>query len=87
MKVVNKSIEVISWFDADGQITPIRFRIFETASEGQVLKISKIVERSFEKLAGNAMWVYKCLCYDGAYEKVFVLKYELATCRWILFKC
>lgn len=87
MKVINRPIEVVSWFDFEGQITPIRFRIHHDSDESIVYKIHKIMERSFEKPAGNPMWVYTCLSYENNCEKIFVLKYEISTCRWILFKC
>lgn len=86
MKIINKPIEVVCWCDSKGNITPIRFRIGDESNEKHVIKIQKIMTKELEKLAGNLMMVFTCLCIDAGIEKIVVLKYELSTCRWLLFK-
>lgn len=86
MKIINKPVEVISWFDYEGHMTPIRFRIVGSNDVEEVYKVQRIVEKSFEKPAGNPMWVFTCVCFEAGVQRLFVLKYELSTCRWILFK-
>ena len=39
-----------------------------------------------EKLAGNEMLVFKCQSLIDGVLKMFEIKYELRTCKWILFK-
>jgi hypothetical protein len=44
------------------------------------------MERKEEKLAGNRMLIFLCQSVVAGQEKVFELKYEIATCRWFLYK-
>lgn len=59
MKVVCKPIDVIAWFEKDGKIHPIKFRIRED-DFNQVIVIQKIRVVKTEKLAGNLMYVFEC---------------------------
>ena len=86
MKVVAKPIEVIAMTDTKGNITPLRLRIAQEDESVQVIKIDKIIDRTHEKHAGNAMLVYTCQSLIGNFEKRYELKYEIGTCRWVLFK-
>ena len=86
MKVVAKPIEVISVMDTKGNITPLRLRIQRDDESLQVIKIDKVITRANEKFAGNRMIVFTCQSLIGNIEKKYELKYELETCKWILFK-
>lgn len=86
MKVVALPIEVVSYTDNKGSIRPIRFRMQIGDDPMQVIKIDKVIVKSTEKLAGNNMLVYKCQSTIDDVIKLFELKYEIATCKWILFK-
>ena len=84
MKVVSKPIEMIAWFNKDGTINPIRFKIED--DECKVIKVEKVLKREQEKLAGKAMEKFVCsTCLDGV-ERIFELKYDISSCKWILFK-
>jgi hypothetical protein len=52
----------------------------------QVIKIDKIIVKDTEKLAGNIMIVYKCQSLIDDTIKLFEIKYEISTCKWIPFK-
>lgn len=86
MKVLILPIEVISYTDNKGAIRPIRFRMQIDDELMQVIKIDKVLVKEIEKLAGNIMIVYKCQSLIDDVIKLFVIKYEIATCKWILFK-
>ena len=86
MKVLALPIEMVSYTDNKGDIKPIRFRIQIGDEPIQVIKIDKVIVKETEKLAGNIMIVYKCQSLIDDTIKLFELKYELGTCRWILFK-
>jgi len=86
MKVVAKPIEVISVMDTKGNITPLRLRIQRDDESLQVIKVDKVITRANEKFAGNRMIVFTCQSLVGDIEKKYELKYELETCKWILFK-
>lgn len=85
MKVVAKPIEVIAWFKTDGVPKPLRFRINDNDSK-IVIKVDRIVQTDTEKLAGNQMIVFRCQSLINDVTKVYELKYELKTCKWILYK-
>ena len=86
MKIYALPIEVVSYTDNKGFINPIRFRVQLDDESVQVIKVDKIITKQTEKLAGNVMLVYKCQSLIDNAIKLFELKYELATCKWMLFK-
>lgn len=86
MKVVAKPIEMAAWFTRDGIPHPIKFRIVNEDESYTVIKIDKIICTNTEKLAGNCMYVFKCQSIVEGIERIFEIKYEISTCRWILFK-
>lgn len=86
MKIVAKAIEVVSWTDIKGNINPVRFKITKEDGSNSVVKIDKVITVDKEKLAGNHMLVFKCQSVINGAEKPYEIKYELATCRWVLFK-
>lgn len=86
MKVVEKPIAIVCWFDRFGNPNPIKFRIEEEDSEQATIKIDRILQRAKEKLAGNHMIVFQCESFINGVQKIYELKYELSTCKWILYK-
>jgi hypothetical protein len=83
---MNHPIEVISYTDNKGEIRPYRFRVQLGDEPEQVINVDKIIFKQEEKLAGNPMILCECQSMDGGDFRYFVLKYELSTCRWILFR-
>lgn len=86
MKVIAKPVDVIAWFENKGNINPIKFRIECEDSSYKVVKIDKILLRDKEKLAGNVMQVFRCSSLIDGVQKIYELKYEVSTSKWILFK-
>jgi hypothetical protein len=86
MKVLAYPIEMISYTNEKGEIRPLRFRLQIGDEPMKVIKINKIIHKQLEKFAGNPMMLYRCQCVEGDIEKVFEIKYELNTCKWILYK-
>ena len=86
MKVIALPIEMVSYTDNKGNIEPIRFRMQVDEEPMQVIKIDKVIVKEIERFAGNVMLVYKCQSLIENTTKLFEIKYELGTCRWILFK-
>lgn len=53
------------------------------------MSIAKLTYKMYldkEKLAGNDMLVYKCQSVIKGAERLYELKYEFSTCKWILWK-
>lgn len=86
MKVLALPIEMISYTDNNGYIKPIRFRIKIKDEPMKIIRIDKIIHKETEKFAGNLMIVYKCQSLVDDVVKQFEIKYELNTCKWILYK-
>lgn len=86
MKVVNMPIEMIAWFTDAGNINPIKFRVLSQGKQNKTVKVDKIITKSQEKLAGNRMTVFQCQSIIDGVERKYEVKYEIDTCKWVLFK-
>lgn len=86
MKVIAKPIEMLAWYESDGTLNPVRFKITNKDGSESLINIDKIVKRSREWLAGNTMLIYDCIGVVADKERSFQLKFEICTCKWILFK-
>ena len=86
MKVVAKPIDMITYFTGDGEVKPIRFRLETEDKKLIVVRVDHIISVTKEKMAGNYMFVFVCQSTIGNETKLYELKYDISTCRWILFK-
>lgn len=86
MKVVAKAIEMVAWFTMDGVLNPVRFRMKDENQAWVTIKVDKIITRDMEKYVGNERLVFRCQSVIGKIEKVYEIKYDINTCKWILFK-
>lgn len=84
MKVVAKPIQMIAWFNKDGSINPIRFKIEEDVEK--VIKIDRVLKTEKERLSGNIMEKFICSSIIDGIEKLYEIKYDSSTYKWILFK-
>ena len=86
MKILALPIEMVFYTDNKGSIRPVRFRMQIEDEPMQVIKIDKVIEKETNKIAGNIMIVYKCQSLIDNAIKLFEIKYEMNTSKWILFK-
>jgi hypothetical protein len=86
MKVLARPVDMVCWFEKTGIPHPVRFKIVNEDDSEAVIKVDRIITRDKERLAGNDMLVFKCQSVINNVQRVFELKYELSTCKWILFK-
>jgi hypothetical protein len=86
MKVLARPIEMVCWFEKSGMPHPVRFKVTKDDESNAVIKIDRIISVDKERLAGNEMMVFKCQSVINNTSKIFELKYELGTCKWMLFK-
>lgn len=84
MKVVAKPIQMIAWFNKDGSINPIRFKIEEDGNK--VIKVDRILKSERERLAGCIMEKFTCSSVIDGVEKLYEVKYDSKSYKWILFK-
>ena len=85
LKVLALPIEMIAWFNEAGLPTPMKFKI-NSESLANVVKVDKVVYREVEKFAGNHVYRYRCQSVIDNTARVYELKYELKSCKWMLFK-
>lgn len=64
----------------------IRFRVQVDDEFMQIIKIDKVIVKGNEKFVGNIMIVYKCQSLIGNTIKLFEIKYEINTSKWVLYK-
>lgn len=86
MRIIAKPIEVVSYTNDKGDIRPLRFRLQMEDETIKVIKVDKVIVKEIEKLAGNIMLVFKCQSLIDDVLKLFEIKYDLKTCRWMLYK-
>lgn len=84
LKIVAKSIEMVAWFDIDGKPNPVRFKVSE--GEAYVIKIDRVIKLYKERIAGNDMIIFVCQSSIAGNERLYEIKYEMCTCKWMLFK-
>ena len=86
MKYIRKPIEVIAFFDIEGNPSPIKLRCPDEQEETMILKIDKILRRGEEKFAGNPMLIFTCESLLHGQLKMFELRFEVYTRKWFLYK-
>jgi hypothetical protein len=86
MKVVAKPIDIAVWFDCEGTPHPIRFRLEGEDKTYETSKIDKVTMTYMEKIAGNPTMVFRCRGVSKEEDKLYEIRYETNSCKWILFK-
>ena len=86
MKVLALPIEMLSYTDNKGDINPIRFRLQLDKEPMQVIKIDKVVVKGVKNFAGNNTILYTCQSLIDDATELFEIRYEIATCKWILYE-
>lgn len=84
MTATRKSIFMIAYFDFEGNITPVKFKLLNEEQEKITIKIERIIHKELNKFAGNNMLIYTCEVCTNNTIKLVELRYELDTCRWYL---
>lgn len=86
MKCVRKPIEVIAWFDMEGNPAPIKFRCLDEQQEKRVIKVDRILRKDLDKFAGNRMIKYTCESLMRGELRLFEIRFEVDSCKWYLYK-
>jgi len=87
METVMREIDVIAFFDKNGDINPIRFRYCESSSvENKVIQINKVLTKKQEFYNGNLMYVFECRSFLNNRDKLYEIKYEINKNKWYLSK-
>lgn len=86
MDLLNLPVEMISVCTADGNITPIRFRLEDDEHRLQIIAIRQVVCAKPIQYAGIDAIQYLCKATVDGKEKLFELRYTVRTHRWTLFR-
>jgi hypothetical protein len=86
MKVLAMPIDMVCWFEKTGVPHPVRFKVTKDDESETVIKVDRVITIDKEKLTGNEMLVFRCQSVMQNRLIIFELKYEIRTCKWILFK-
>lgn len=84
MKTAARPIEMICEFLRDGTIDLQRFRV-EGKNGLQVIYVDRVINYEIDNYAGNKMRKYTCESEINGKKWTYVIKYELLTCKWLLF--
>lgn len=82
----NEPVDVISFCNTLGQISPIRIRMENDAHERITADISEILYRKEIRPSGVKIFVYGCRVVLYEQERLIELHYHMDTHRWTLFR-
>lgn len=82
LEIIAKPIECVVVFKKNNQPKPIRFRYKDSTQKEHVIHVDRVSKIEKRKMAGIDALVYTCFTNDKDYE----LKFELHTCKWVLFR-
>lgn len=85
MKLIAEPIEAIAWTSKQGDVRPLRFQ-WERAQRREVVKIDRIVKVERTQRAGEAALVFTCESCIAGEQRLYELRYTLASCTWVLYK-
>ncbi len=86
MKTLAKPIQVVSWTEENGTIHPVRFKIATADGDREVYKVMRIHTMELDRIAGNKVYKFTCEVAINRFIKLCEIRYELESCRWMLFK-
>jgi hypothetical protein len=86
MRTFARPIEIITITDSYGNTSPLRFKTKDRIEEDIIIKVDKVEAKEVEKLAGDIVLLYKCRGFVNDKNREFELKYELVSCKWMLWR-
>ena len=84
MEVINKPIEVITWFNTMGDIVPLKIRLQDTDYTMITAKIGEILYTNVNKFAGEKTIDFGCKLVMGDSERLLEIRYYVANHKWLL---
>lgn len=81
-----KAVDMLAWFDTEGNPHPIRFRTENREGENITIRLDGISNVEVERYAGNHMVRFDCCATIDSVQRQLQLKYETGSCKWYLAK-
>ena len=88
MKVLNKPVDMVAFFDLEKNYPiPLKFRI-KTSESDRLIKVDKIRDSRQELKAGHRVCIFRCETFDKLKDTVvpYEIHYEREDDVWILYK-
>lgn len=86
MKNMNKAVDMLAWFDNEGNPNPVRFRTQTPSNENITIRIDKILNKQKSNQSGNYIIRFDCnVIVDEVHRNVQIM-YEMGSCKWYLVK-
>ena len=86
MKVIAKEVDMIACFTRGGDIKPIRFKLIDEEECEKVIKINQVITKKLSKMAGMHTYIFNCFVLLNEIQMLCEIRYEIDTCKWMLFK-
>jgi hypothetical protein len=86
MKIINKSIDMINLFKADGEPRPIRFRVTNDDGEEYVYPIKGIASKVKEKCEGHMVWRFNVYIEMDGFQRLCEIRFYIMDVKWYLHK-
>ncbi|SHH91587.1 hypothetical protein SAMN02745823_01413 [Sporobacter termitidis DSM 10068] len=86
LDILDIPVQMISLCNADGTISPIRFRFEDGEDFIHTVSITKIVSSKEVQYVGIEAFIYVCRAVLHGEEKQFELKYTVRSHKWVLFR-
>ena len=85
MKLLMKAVEMIARFSLDCTPQPVKYKVI-FRQEPIVVRVDQILFKTTEDLISNRAIIFRCQSEINGVLKMYEIKYELGTCRWLLWK-
>lgn len=85
-KVVNIPIQMISVCSTVGDLTPMRFRFENEEHEVETVNVNEVHSHKDINFNGIHEIQYVCSAIVNELERIFILKYNVKSHKWIMFK-
>ena len=86
MPARNLPIQVLSCCDTCGNFQPLRFRFEDREHSVHTVSVTEIVDGRRVEYVGLEAFVFLCKAHLDGREKLYELRYTVATHRWTLAK-
>lgn len=85
-EIVNIPIQMISVCSTVGDLTPLRFRFENNEHSVETIDVNSVHSYQDTKFNGIKEIQYVCSAFINDTEKLFILKYNVNSHKWIMFK-
>lgn len=86
MKVINRNVAMICWFNTSGEISLVRFRIEDDEGQYQVFKINRYRYDGDIREEGRVFKKYTCKVEINNIEKICEIRFYKNELKWVLWK-